>query len=135
MDILDPFPQAPSQLKFLISAGYYFKKWVEAEALYKITTTNVLMFLEKNIQARFRIPQAIVADDITQFIDKNMKTLLEDLKVKQHFKLVEHPQTNGQAQAVNQVLLRGLKRMWQTCEGNREDKLPHVLWKHLITLF
>lgn len=50
-----------------------------------------------------------MTDNGTQFIDKKLNNLLEELKVKQHFAMVEHPQTNGQAEASNQVLLRGLK--------------------------
>lgn len=31
--------------------------------------------------------------------------MFEDLKVKHHFASVEHPQTNGQVEVVNQVFL------------------------------
>ncbi|MCI07252.1 gypsy retrotransposon integrase-like protein, partial [Trifolium medium] len=37
MDLLGPFKTAPGQLKYLIVAVYYCTKWVEAEALAKIT--------------------------------------------------------------------------------------------------
>jgi len=37
MDILDPFPRATGQRKFLLVAVDYFTKWVEAEAVASIT--------------------------------------------------------------------------------------------------
>ncbi|XP_073138559.1 uncharacterized protein [Henckelia pumila] len=57
MDIVGPFPTAPTQKKFLIVAIYYFSKWVEAEALARITETNVLRFLWRNIVCRFGVPR------------------------------------------------------------------------------
>ncbi|MCI67098.1 gypsy retrotransposon integrase-like protein, partial [Trifolium medium] len=38
------------------------------------------------------------------------KEFLAAINTKQHFTSVEHPQTNGQAEAANMVILRGLKR-------------------------
>ncbi|KAL0398238.1 UNVERIFIED_CONTAM: hypothetical protein Sradi_2167100 [Sesamum radiatum] len=50
LDLVGPFPQATGQRKFLIVAvDYYFTKWVEAEALAKITEKEVIRFLWKNI--------------------------------------------------------------------------------------
>nr|KYP59620.1 hypothetical protein KK1_015056 [Cajanus cajan] len=40
MDILEPFPPAKGQLKFLLVAINYFTKWIEACPLAKITTEN-----------------------------------------------------------------------------------------------
>ncbi|MCI52935.1 protein NYNRIN-like, partial [Trifolium medium] len=40
MDLIGPFKTAPGQLKYLIVAVDYCTKWVEAEALAKITATN-----------------------------------------------------------------------------------------------
>ncbi|XP_073137642.1 uncharacterized protein [Henckelia pumila] len=45
IDILGPFPPAPAQKKFLLVAIDYFSKWVEAEALARITEGEVLKFL------------------------------------------------------------------------------------------
>lgn len=117
MYILGPFPRTLGQLKYLILAINYFTKWVEAEALVEITTTNILEFLKRSILARFGVPQDIVTDNGTQFIDMKLKTL-EELKVKQHFELVKHPQTNVQVEAANQVLLKGLKRRLEAAKAN-----------------
>nr|KYP59577.1 hypothetical protein KK1_015013 [Cajanus cajan] len=45
MDILEPFPPAKGELKFLLVAINYFTKWIEACPLAKITTENVQSIL------------------------------------------------------------------------------------------
>ena len=41
VDIVGPFPLAPGQLKFLIVGVDYFTKWIEAEAVSRITADKV----------------------------------------------------------------------------------------------
>ncbi|MCI97292.1 gypsy retrotransposon integrase-like protein, partial [Trifolium medium] len=54
-----------------------------------------------------------------------MRQLMEDFKIKQNFFSVEHPQTNGQAEAANRVILRGLKRRLDEAKGNWAEELYH----------
>lgn len=72
-------------------------------------------------------------DNGTQFIDKMTKSFLEELKIKKHFASVEHPQTNGQDEATNRVLVRGKKWRLEEASGNQADELPHMLWAYCTT--
>jgi hypothetical protein len=110
MDILGPFPIDARQNKYLIVGVDYFTKWIEAEPLAKITAHNILRIFKRNILARLGIPQSVVTDNGTQFTNKKFQEFLAALGTTQHFISVEHPQTNGQAEAANRVILRGLKR-------------------------
>ncbi|CAJ2667150.1 unnamed protein product [Trifolium pratense] len=110
MDLLGPFTKGLYQNRYLIVAVDYFTKWVEAEPLSDITSLRVLRFFKRNVLARFGIPQVVVTDNGTQFTDKDFQAFLVALGTKQHFTSVEHPQTNGQAEAANRVILRGLRR-------------------------
>ncbi|GAU35417.1 hypothetical protein TSUD_375070 [Trifolium subterraneum] len=101
MDILGPFPTASRQVKYLIVAVDYFKKWIEAEPLAKIGATHILCFFKRNVLARFGIPQVVVTDNGTQFTNKKFQEFLATIGTTQHFTSVEHPQTNGQAEAAN----------------------------------
>ncbi|XP_058767422.1 uncharacterized protein LOC131641112 [Vicia villosa] len=56
MDLLGPFPVGSYQNKYLVVAVDYFTKWIEAEALAKITAENVLRFYKRNVLARFGVP-------------------------------------------------------------------------------
>lgn len=40
----------------MIVAVNYFTKWIEADALTMITTTNVIKFFKKNILSQFGVP-------------------------------------------------------------------------------
>ncbi|RDX90524.1 hypothetical protein CR513_27595, partial [Mucuna pruriens] len=60
-------------------------------------------------------------------------TVERDLHIKQSFTSVEHPQTNGQAEAANRVILRGLRRRLEEAKGRWAEELPQVLWSYDTT--
>ncbi|CAL5202632.1 unnamed protein product [Lathyrus oleraceus] len=133
MDILGPFVTGSYQNKYLIVGVDYFTKWIEAEALAKITAQNILRFFKRNILARFGIPQALVTDNGTQFTDGGFQDFIASLGTTQHFTSVEHPQTNGQAEAANRVILRGLKRRLGEAKRAWVEELHSVLWAYRTT--
>jgi len=133
MGILGPFPLALGQLKFLVVAVDYFTKWIKGEPLSTISSAKIRSFTFKNIICRFGIPAEIVTDNGTQYADKNFRLMLEGLRVKQHFTSVEHPQSNGQAEAANKVILNRLKRRLDSAKGNWVEQLYHVLWSYRTT--
>ncbi|MCI34880.1 gypsy retrotransposon integrase-like protein, partial [Trifolium medium] len=49
------------------------------------------------------------------------------------FTSVEHPQTNGQAEAANRVILRGLKRRLEEGKNKWVEELWSVLWAYRTT--
>jgi hypothetical protein len=133
MDILGPFTVGSYQNKYLIVAVDYFTKWIEAKALAKITAFNILRFYKRNVLARFGVPQAIVTDNGTQFTDGKFQDFVAKLGTKQHFTSVEHPQTNGQAEAANRVILRGLRRRLGESKKRWVEELHSVLWAYRTT--
>nr|KYP62241.1 Retrotransposable element Tf2 [Cajanus cajan] len=46
---------------------------------------------------------------------------------------VEHPQSNGQAEAANKVILKELKRRLGHAKGSWPDHLPEILWAYRCT--
>nr|KYP48293.1 Pol polyprotein [Cajanus cajan] len=133
MDILGPFPIAKGQCKFLLVAVDYFTKWVEAEPLANITAANVQKFLWKNIITRFGIPYALVTDNGLQFTDQKHNRFIQDLGIKHWFTLVEHPQSNGQAEVANKVILTELKKRLGDVKGAWAEELTEVLWAYRCT--
>ncbi|CAJ2654250.1 unnamed protein product [Trifolium pratense] len=133
MDLLGPFTKGLYQNRYLIVAVDYFTKWVEAEPLSDITSLRVLRFFKRNVLARFGIPQVVVTDNGTQFTDKDFQAFLVALGTKQHFTSVEHPQTNGQAEAANKVILRGLRRRLDQNKKKWVEELDNVLWAYRTT--
>ncbi|KAK2356969.1 hypothetical protein QL285_094283 [Trifolium repens] len=133
MDILGPFTTGFAQNKYLIVAVDYFTKWVEAEPLANITAFNILCFFKRDVLARFGIPQVVVTDNGTQFTDKKFREFLIAINTKQRFTSVEHPQTNGQAEAANRVILRGLRRRLDDNKKKWAEELHSVLWAYRTT--
>ena len=61
INILGSFPQAARQLKYLIVAVEYFKKWIEAGPVAMITVQKVRSFIWRNIVCCFGIPRQIIS--------------------------------------------------------------------------
>nr|KYP59385.1 Pro-Pol polyprotein [Cajanus cajan] len=127
MDILGPFSPVKGQLKFLLVVIDYFTKWIEACPLAKITTENIQKFTWKSIVRRFGIPHSLVTDNGRQFIAQDFEDFLKELGVKHLPTSMEHPQTNGQAEAANKVILRELKKYLRNAKGQWADELPSIL--------
>ncbi|KAL2237799.1 UNVERIFIED_CONTAM: Ribonuclease HI [Sesamum indicum] len=84
IDIVRPFPPAQAQKKFIIVAVEYFSKWVEAEAVAKISEKEVINFIWKNIICRFGIPRISISDNGTQFQGRKIIEWCKELKIAQH---------------------------------------------------
>ncbi|XP_068477236.1 uncharacterized protein [Phaseolus vulgaris] len=61
------------------------------------------------------------------------KKLCEDIGTQQVFASVEHPQTNGQVESANRVLLRGLKRRLEKAKGSWAEEVPRIVWAYHTT--
>jgi len=121
------------QVKFLLVAVDYFSKWIEAEPLATITANQVQRFVWKNIICHYGIPHTIIIDNGRQFIDKGLIEFYRHLKITQITSSVEHPQINGQAEAVNKVLLGQLKKRIDGAKGKWPDELLEILWAYRCT--
>ena len=133
MDIIGPFTPGKGQVKFLLVAVDYFSKWIEAEPLANITAKQVQRFLWKNIICRYGIPHTIITDNGRQFIDKGLSEFYHNLNIQHITSSVEHPQTNGQAEAANKVILNQLKKRLDTAKGKWPEELIEVLWAYRCT--
>lgn len=105
IDILGHFPLACRHIKFLIVLVEYFTKWIEAKAVSNISTTRIKNFVWRNIVCRFRSPTRPVSNNRIQFTSGTFHEACTKLGVRQSFSSIEHPQTNRQAKAANEVIL------------------------------
>jgi len=133
MDILGPFSPGKGQVKFLIIAVDYFTKWIEAKPLTTITTQQVQQFVWKDIICRYSVPHTIITHNGRQFIDKELAKFYTGLDIKHTTSSVEHPQTNGQAEAANKVILVELRKRLDNAKGRWPEELVEVLWAYRCT--
>ncbi|XP_077215791.1 uncharacterized protein LOC143850422 [Tasmannia lanceolata] len=82
---------------------------------------------------RFGIPRVLITDNGKQFDCKNFRKFCSDLKIEQRFTSVAHPQTNGQTEVTNRILLQGIKKRLDDKAGRWADELYHVLWAYRTT--
>ena len=66
---------------------------------------------------RYDLPYAIVTNNDTQFKFLTYKDFLIRLGIKHLVTSIEHPQTNGQAEAANRVILRDLRTRLDKSKG------------------
>jgi hypothetical protein len=116
--------------EFLIVATDYFTKWVEAEPLSNIWDIDAKRFLWKNVVTHFGIPWAMISDNGTQFKRKLFKGFCSDLGIKNFFSSPGYPQSNGQAEVSNKVILNRIKRRLEEVKGKWLEELSSVMWTH-----
>ena len=118
LDILDPFPQATGNRRFVLVAVDYFTKWAEAETLANIRDIDFKKFVWKNIVTRFGVPDTIISDNGLQFDSRAFCDFYRDFSITNRYSTPTYPQSNGQAEAVNKTILKGLKRRLDSVKGN-----------------
>jgi len=133
MDITGPFAPGKGQTKFLLVGVDYFTKWIEAEPLSSISAKNVQNFVWRSIVCRFGVPHTIITDNGRQFIDQGLQSFYDDLGIKSVTTSVEHPQTNGQAEVANKVILNELKKRLGKAKDRWTKELIEVLWAYRCT--
>ncbi|KAL5554586.1 hypothetical protein UlMin_041987 [Ulmus minor] len=130
IDLIGPLPTARGQLKYVVVAIDYYTKWVEAEALAKITEQNVTTFIWKNIVCRFGVPRELVSDHGTQFENEKLQSICDRMGIKKVFSSPAHPKSNSQVEAVNKTIKQTLKKKLEKSKGAWVDELPLVLWSY-----
>lgn len=98
-----------SGFEYLVVAVDYFSKWIEAKPLANPTEENVIKLFRDSILYRFGVPRAVVTDHGTQ-ISNRFSTECERLHIWHWKSSVVYPHGNGQAKAVNKLVLRALKK-------------------------
>ena len=119
--------------KYLLVGTDYFMKWVEAEPLANIRDVDAKRFIWKNIITQFGVPHVLISDNGLQFDSKMFRRYCGELGITNRYSTPTYLQGNGQAEAVNKVIVNGLKKMLDDAKGKWVEELPHVLWTYRIT--
>ena len=112
----------------------YFTKWVEAKPLANIKDVDAKRFVWKNIVTWFGIPHTLILDNRLQFDNKAFRRYCCDMSITNMYSTPAYPQENGQAKAVNKVIVNGLKKWLDDAKGKWVDEFPHVLWTYWTML-
>ena len=126
LDILGPFPKTVGNKRFLLVGIDYFTKWVEAEPLANIRDVDAKKFIWKNIITRFGVPHTLISDNGLLFDSKAFKRYCSELGIANRYSTLAYLQGNGQVEAVNKVIVNGLKKRLDDTKGRWVEELPYV---------
>ena len=90
---------------------------MEADALANIRDMDVKKFMWKNIVTRFGVPNFLISDNGLQFDSRAFREFCSDLGIKNKYSTPVYPQSNGQAKAVNKIIVNGLKKRLDGAKG------------------
>ena len=127
LDIVGPFPTVVRNKRYLLVSTNYFTKWLEAEPLANIRDVDAKRFIWKNIVTRFGIHHILISNNGLQFDSKTFRRYCYDLGITNRYFTLAYPQGNGQAEAVNKVIVSGFKKRLDGAKVKLVEELPYVI--------
>jgi transposase InsO family protein len=108
LDIVEPLRKAPGGYTHLLVAIDKFSKWVEVRLITNLRAEQAVTFLT-DIIYRFGVPNSIITDNGSQFTGRKFLEFYNKFHIHVDWTAVAHPQTNGQVERANSMILQGLK--------------------------
>lgn len=110
IDIMGPLPKAKGELQYVMVAIDYMTKWGEAKALKNITQEDAIRFVKDHITTIFETPMVLLSENGTQFMRSKFTKFLSEHEVKHKKASVYHPQSKGQVEVTNRIIVKGLEK-------------------------
>ncbi|GET52158.1 DDE-type integrase/transposase/recombinase [Rhizophagus irregularis DAOM 181602=DAOM 197198] len=118
IDIKGPLPITSSGNRYIIVTMNYFTKWPEARAISNIKAETVAKFIYEKIICRHGVPQEILSDRGTSFMNKLIDELCENYQIKHRLTSAYRLQTNGMVERFNQTIGECIAKLVQ--DNNKE---------------
>ena len=108
-----------------------FTKWIEVKPIKKLNGKMVVSFLEDVINC-YGYPHSIITDNGSNFANGAFQQFCGAKDIRLDVSSVAHPQSNGQAERANGLVLASIKP-WlieplERAAGGWLDELPAVVW-------
>ena len=131
LDIVGPLRKAPGGYTHLLVAVDKFSKWIEARPITNLRAEQAVTFFTDIIH-RFGVPNSIITDNGSQFTGRKFLEFCDNHHIRVDWAAVAHPQTNGQVERANGMILQGLKpRIFDRLNKSGRkwlQELPAVIW-------
>jgi transposase InsO family protein len=108
LDIIGPLRKAPGGYTHLLVTVDKFSKWIEACPITNLRAEQVVSFFTDIIH-RFGVSNSIITDNGSQFTGRKFLEFCDKHHIHVDWAAVAHPQTNGQVERTNDMILQGLK--------------------------
>ena len=109
MDILGPFSKSSSGNRVVLMVQDQFTKWVECFPLPDQCADTVAQAFVDWFTSRFGSPEELHTDRGRNFISNLVKSLAEMLQTTKTFTTRYRPQSNGQIERMNRVLVNSIR--------------------------
>ena len=76
-----PIPAKRTGARYIITAVEYITKWAEAKLVDTCSSEIATKFIYENIITRFGCPLTLISDQGTHFINKTIKTLIDQFQI------------------------------------------------------
>nr|XP_023922825.1 uncharacterized protein LOC112034250 [Quercus suber] len=96
--------------------------------------SRVLVAMYADRSTIFGIPHTLISDSELQFNSRAFRRYCCEMGIRNRYLTPAYPQGNGQDEAVNKVIVNGLKKRLDETKGRWVEELPHVLWTYRTTL-
>jgi transposase InsO family protein len=108
-----------------------FSKWVEVLPILNLWAEQAVTFFTDIIH-QFGVPNSIITDNGSQFTERKFLEFCDKYHIRVDWAAVAHPQTNGQVERANSMILQGLKpRIFDRLNKSGRkwlQELPAVVW-------
>ncbi|GKV51993.1 hypothetical protein SLEP1_g58603 [Rubroshorea leprosula] len=98
-----------------------------------VSYANIVYDSARLFVYKFGIPKQIIADNGPQFRAAALRSFYDDYGIELALTSVYTPQSNGQAESSNKIVLGGLKMRVLAARSNWVDELNKVLWSCCTT--
>jgi hypothetical protein len=127
LDIVGPLRKAPGGYTHLLVAIDKFSKWVEVCPITNLRAEQVVTFFTDIIH-RFGVPNSIITDNGSQFTGRKFLEFCDKFHIRVDWAAVAHPQTNGQVERANAMILQGLRpRIFNRLNKSSQKWLQELL--------
>jgi transposase InsO family protein len=127
------YPPSSKGHQYILVITDYFTKWVDAIPMKTVTSKDVINFIKEHAIHRFGIPQTITIDGGSVFISEEFRKFAADMGIKLIRSSPFYAQSNGQAEASNQSLIKLIKRKIDEHPRRWHEVLLEALWAYRIS--
>ncbi|XP_073363207.1 uncharacterized protein [Aegilops tauschii subsp. strangulata] len=108
-----------------------FTKWIEVKSIKNLDSSTAISFIRELIFL-YGVPHSIITDNVSNFDSDEFTAFCASQGTRVDYASVAHPQSNGQAERANGLILQGLKpRLMRNLKHAARawvNELPSVLW-------
>lgn len=121
------------QHKWILTATYFFTKWVEAIPIRRATDDVIIDFLLTHILSRFGCPRNLITDDGQAFSSSKLVKFCNEYNIILSHSRAYYPQGNGLAESSNKSLVRTIKKLLHENNKSWNSKLIYALWANRVS--